>query len=490
MPSASSIYTTAYTGGVPITGFENIGNIAVDVTGNGNTTLGNFVSGIPVQYDSSGYVIISDTTTAGLVDRTTGNNTGTASANTPTFWVSNAKDDPSFLNLTNRLPQRYNLSPFIDTPSAKSWLNDNGYWTSYIAAIQAAFIQIAAANHNSSSFASFGLQSNGKLWSWGFNNAGELGDNTLIQKNTPVAVCSTQSFTFVTGGGNSGGAIDNLGKAWSWGSQAGDNTVNSRSTPVAVCGGHIVTFMSFGSGHRVMINSSGQAWCWGSGTSGQLGSADSVNKFGLNRSTPVAVCGGKIFTYASAGFQFTVALTATGSAWSWGLGSAPLGVIRGNATHPVAVCGVNVFSTVAAGFNSAGGINSSGQSYTWGTNLSGQLGLGTTASSSTPVAVSGGQVFSKISIGNSFTVALNTSGQAYSWGLNSSGQLGDNTISNRCLPVPVCGNKTFTSIAAGWAAVVALDTTGQSWTWGANGGNLGNNTTNPSSTPVAVCPII
>jgi len=135
MPSASSIYTTAYTGGVPITGFENIGNIAVDVTGNGNTTLGNFVSGIPVQYDSSGYVIISDTTTAGLVARTTGNNTGTASANTPTFWVSNAKDDPSFLNLTNRLPQRYNLSPFIDTPSAKSWLNDNGYWTSYINSI-------------------------------------------------------------------------------------------------------------------------------------------------------------------------------------------------------------------------------------------------------------------------------------------------------------------------------------------------------------------
>jgi hypothetical protein len=131
-----SKYITAYTGGATISGFTNIGNIAVDTNpGSGNYALGNFVGGVLDSYDTSGYVVISDNTTAGVVGWSTGNNTGTASANTPIFWVSPTKDDVGFLYLINRLPARYGQSLFTNGSDAKTWLDTNGYWTSYVTGV-------------------------------------------------------------------------------------------------------------------------------------------------------------------------------------------------------------------------------------------------------------------------------------------------------------------------------------------------------------------
>jgi hypothetical protein len=134
-------YATAFTGGSPISGFENIGNIAVDTEpGSGDYSLGNFVGGVDGSYDNNGYIIISDTTTAGLVGKTTGGNTtGPAPANEPTFWASAAKTDDSFISLVNNLPARSGQSLFDGTThglvSACNWLSLNGYWTSYVAPV-------------------------------------------------------------------------------------------------------------------------------------------------------------------------------------------------------------------------------------------------------------------------------------------------------------------------------------------------------------------
>jgi hypothetical protein len=139
--SLSMKYATAYTGGSPISGFENIGNIAVDTEpGSGDYSLGNFVGGVSGSYDANGYIIISDTTTAGLVGKTTGGNTtGPAPANEPTFWASISKTDSSFLDLVNNLPARIGQTPFDNTThgvvSACNWLSMNGYWTSYVAPV-------------------------------------------------------------------------------------------------------------------------------------------------------------------------------------------------------------------------------------------------------------------------------------------------------------------------------------------------------------------
>ena len=129
----SGKYVTAFTDGVNKSGFTNTGKIAIDTNpGSGDYSIANFVGGVLSTYDSNGYVIISDTTTAGIVGRTTGGNTTPpVSANEPTFWVSPTKDESGFLFLVNRLPARSSQTPFTTGSDAKTWLNNNGYWTSY-----------------------------------------------------------------------------------------------------------------------------------------------------------------------------------------------------------------------------------------------------------------------------------------------------------------------------------------------------------------------
>ena len=126
--SVGGKYITAYTGGAILSGFTNVGNIAVDTSpGSGDYSLGNFVGGVLDTHDSTKYVIITDTANAGVVGRPTGNNTGTTSNNKPTYWVSPTKDDAGFLFLVNRLPARSGQTPFTVGSDAKTWLNDNGY---------------------------------------------------------------------------------------------------------------------------------------------------------------------------------------------------------------------------------------------------------------------------------------------------------------------------------------------------------------------------
>ena len=142
----SGKYLTAFTNGVTKAGFKNIGNIAIDTNpGSGDYSIANFVGGVSDTDDSYKYVIITDTTTAGVVGRSTAENTGTASGNTPMFWVSSTKDDTGFLYLVNRLPARKGQTPFTDVLSATTWLRTNGYWSTYVTPL----LSLDAANYTS-----------------------------------------------------------------------------------------------------------------------------------------------------------------------------------------------------------------------------------------------------------------------------------------------------------------------------------------------------
>ena len=150
------------------------------------------------------------------------------------------------------------------------------------------------------------------------------------------------------------------------------------------------------------------------------------------------------------------------------------------------------------------GLTSDGRIYAWGRNTSGELGIGTTlARSNVPIAVKttgtpmDGKVVKQVEGGGryegSHSIALASDGTVYTWGLNQYGQLGNNTTTNSRSPIAVqvagtpLAGKTIVQIAAGADHSLALDSDGALYAWGSNAyGQLGNGTTTNSSVPVAV----
>ena len=150
--------------------------------------------------------------------------------------------------------------------------------------------------------------------------------------------------------------------------------------------------------------------------------------------------------------------------------------------------GIRISQADAGDLHSAA-VGSDGSLYTWGDNSRGQLGRDTTdkqdthpSKADTPTGIK----FVHVSAGYGFSVALASDGSLYSWGDNSRGQLGravtSNTPANSPNKVEAPAGITFVQASAGGSHVVALSSDGNIYTWGDNtAGRLGRAVT--SDTP-------
>jgi alpha-tubulin suppressor-like RCC1 family protein len=335
------------------------------------------------------------------------------------------------------------------------------------------------------------------ILTWGSNGSGRLGDNTTTTRSSPVSVVGgfTDWCQVSAGYAHSLGVRTN-GTAWAWGSNAngrlGDNTSIDRSSPVSVVGGFTDWCqVSAGGAHTAALRTNGTAWTWGDNFRGQLGDNTSID-----RSSPVSVVGG--FTdwcQISAGNSHTAAIRTNGTAWAWGCnGEGRLGDDSTTSrSSPVSVVGgFTDWCQISAGTQHTAAIRNNGTAWTWGHNCRGQLGDNSSIDRSSPVSVVGGFTdWCQISVGNAgscHTTALRTNGTTWAWGCNYNGQLGDNTTTSRSSPVSVVGGFTdWCQISTGTSHTSAIRTNGTTWAWGSNfDGQLGDNTTTLRSSPVLV----
>jgi alpha-tubulin suppressor-like RCC1 family protein len=162
---------------------------------------------------------------------------------------------------------------------------------------------------------SIAIRQNGTVWSWGSGTQGRLGDNTAsaIIKPSPVSVVGgfTDWCRVSAGRVNSLGIRTN-GTAWAWGGncagQLGDNTTVNKSSPVSVVGGFTNWCqVSGGNYHSLGLRQNGTAWAWGTNACGQLGDNTVVSK-----SSPVSVVGGYTdWCQVSAGYGMSAGIRTT-----------------------------------------------------------------------------------------------------------------------------------------------------------------------------------
>jgi alpha-tubulin suppressor-like RCC1 family protein len=344
----------------------------------------------------------------------------------------------------------------------------------------------------------------GSAWAWGYNFYGELGNVTTTNSSTPIAVSlpSGTTVTAVAAGGGHSLALTSTGQVLAWGSngygQLGNGTITNSSTPVAVSlpSGSIVTAIVACGYHSLALTSSGSVLAWGNSYSGQLGNGTTTSS-----STPVVVSlpSGTVVTAIGGGSNNSLALTSTGQVLAWGLNSSgQLG--NGTTVDSTTPVAVNIPGTtitaIAGGSAHSLALTSTGTVLAWGNNTYGQLGNGNTTNSSTPVVVSlaSGTTVTAIASGSMssgvHSLALTSAGQVLAWGLNNYGQLGNGTTTTfSATPVSVSlpSGTTVTAIAAGSFHSLALTSTGKLLAWGGNGfGQFGNGTTTGSNTPVLV----
>ena len=335
---------------------------------------------------------------------------------------------------------------------------------------------------------------NATLWSWGFNGSGQLGTNDINQRCTPVQTLNGgTNWKQVTCGGYFTAAIKTDGTLWTWGSNGygrlGDNTTVNRSTPVQTLnGGTNWKQVSGGSGHIAAIKTDGTLWTWGNNSNGKLGTNDTTQ-----RRTPVQTfVEGTNWNQVACGAFLTAAIKTDGTLWTWGNnGYGGLGTndTTERRTPVQEYYGGTNWKQVACGGNHMAAIKTDGTLWTWGNNNYYQLGDGTSILRSTPIqTLNGGSNWKQVACGRFHTAAVKTNGTLWTWGNNDEGQIGDNTsLNQRFTPTQTFnGGTNWKQVACGRYYTTAVKTDGTLWSWGNNGnGQLGDNTAgNTRVTPV------
>mgnify|MGYP001244532075 FL=1 len=329
------------------------------------------------------------------------------------------------------------------------------------------------------------LGSDGTVWTWGRNDAGQLGHGNQTSRMQPLKVNGLPPVRAVGSGVRHGMAVTEDGRVWIWGQNSeyelGNGTNDNSLSPQLMGDLYDIAAVSSGTGyHSLALTQDGMVWAWGRNGEGQLGTETEQPL------RPVLVEGLTEVEAVAAGGYFSLALRRDGTVWSWG--SNTQGELGGGGseywrTSPEPIAGLSRIKAIAAGGSHALALDEDGYVWAWGHGRWGQLGLGGIASAKTPqrLPLAGIQA---IAGGGYHSLALAEDGTVWSWGLNNYGQLGDGTKEQRNSPVKIEGLDKVSAIAAGGFHSLALREDSIVWGWGTNsGGELGDKTTTSRLVP-------
>lgn len=299
-----------------------------------------------------------------------------------------------------------------------------------------------------------------RIWCWGSNAVGYLGDGTSITGEVPQVVVDDPA----------------------------------TRTPVSDWEIAGVEPLAVGPAHTCALRAGGRVMCWGSNLHGQLGIAGQVGVAGRNYAVPVVGLSGSgvldEVTQVAVGTESTCALRTDRQVYCWGqaslgaLGDGTDGLER-HVPAPVLVApgapltGVTHIS-VGGGHGCA--VTDTGHLYCWGRNVDKELGvfiaeLRSLYAAQVKVSPTGAALdhIVLVSAGAGHTCAVEDDGQLWCWGSNNYGQLGNGSalrdsfanpsrVQTSTSPPTNLGD--IASVSSGQYHTVARDRSGTLFTWG------------------------
>ncbi len=397
---------------------------------------------------------------------------------------------------------------------------------------------------------------NGGLSCWGLNSTGNLGDNTTTTRNSPVSIYPPGSGVTqaALGIGNSCALV--AGQLWCWGSnQYGEQNDCVSTSPKLVPNLVLdtiaqVTFVASGNNNVCVVEGNTKIVCWGAGTLGAgpsggsmnwtspqpvsglttnvsaLAKADLLNDDSVyqncaiqnggvkcwgsnlnggvgdgtstNRTTPVtaipALSSVTDLAEISGTTNASTCAVVNGGikCWGSGYGLAPMQIVAsGSGASSIQMTQYDSFFDSYACSVIAGGVQC------WGTNTFGQLGNGSTTSSSTTpvVAIAAASGVTKVEVRQGSSCAV-INGGLNCWGYNDTGQIGDGSTTQRNSPVQIFASGsgvTDVIIVGAWSfegsATTCAVIAGGLKCWGFNSGGLvGDGSTTTRLSPVDIIP--
>lgn len=355
---------------------------------------------------------------------------------------------------------------------------------------------------------SIGIDFDGKVWTWGWNYIGQLG-STSAEGDIPVCINNEEGNPLknvkmekaVTGSYHSVG-VDSNKKIWTWGRNYegqlgnGENTeYNSNYTPI--CLSDISTNPLYnikiekiyaGDESTVAIDENGKVWVWGSNSNGQLGNNTTVD-------TNLPICISNIDGHPfnnlkiidiSINYLNMVAIDENGKLWS--CGDNAYGQIGDGTTTDtnLPICISNIEGTTIANakmikvvkqLHNTVALDSDGNIWNWGLNSYGQFGNGTTIGTKIPECLNAtvdcplyGIKIKSIDAKAAATIIIDENGKLWAWGRDDNGKL---AVGGTKIPLcindihtNILGNVEFQKVSMGNEITLALDSENELWVWG------------------------
>ena len=169
------------------------------------------------------------------------------------------------------------------------------------------------------------ITADGAVWSWGQGGLGQLGHGDWQGQSLPkkVEALAGRRVVAVSAGGEHSLALTADGAVWSWGYGGfgklghGDEQRQLRPKKVEALAGQRVVAVSAGAYHNLSLTADGSVWSWGDRDYGKLGhGSDRQNQLLPKK---VEALAGRRVVGVSAGGELSLALTADGAVWSWGM---------------------------------------------------------------------------------------------------------------------------------------------------------------------------